>query len=268
MLTVQTFFTVSDSFNICAELSMKCLVIMSFVIYAEILLRTNFIAQSTQDKLVKYIVVISGELLLQIFITDYHLYMSSRSFGKSRGNRYTIDLNMVLKNIYLFREFEDQLKREFHVENLNFLVSCIHYRRTVTRQGHFGIGTSISECENETFEMLNWRETMPDEDRDPNKIARFIYSEFCVQGAPQQISLDNDTFKRLSARMRSLSNIYNYSEQDLFSEAFDLIYNQLDNDPLIRLKRKLKFPRDIPAQRDRLDSQGYGITLLTSKLEH
>merc|ERR1719510_2613482 len=107
--------------------------------------------------------------------------------------------------------FEEQLKKEFNVQNLNFLVSCIHYSRTVIAQGQFGIGTSFTETEIETLNMLNWRGTREDENTDPNKIARFIYNEFCVRGAPQEIDLHENTSRRLSARIRNLSNVCNYA---------------------------------------------------------
>jgi len=268
MLAVQTFFTVSDSFNICTELTMKCFVIMFFVIYAEILTHTNLIAHGAQDdKWTWFLVVMSGEILLQILIADYHLYVSSRSSGKSRSNRFTIDLNMVLKDENLFTKFEKQLKREFILENLNFLVSCIYFRRTVMRQGHFGIGTSFTESEGEIFNMLNWRETMVDEDKDASKIARFIWSEFCVRGARQEINLNNQTVKRLSGRMKNLSNVYNYAERDLFDEAFDLIYDQLDNNSVLRFKGRLNLHSGTTCNVESIYGDGYGMPLLAKRAQ-
>jgi len=267
MLAVQKIMTVSDSFNISTELTMKCLVIMIFNTYSEMVAHTNLIAHAMDDKWTFTLVAVSGCLLLQLLIMDYHLYMTLRTSVNSSSKRYTVDVNMVLKDENLFTNFEEQLKREFNVENLNFLVSCIHYSRTVIAQGQFGIGTSFTELENETFNMLNWRGTLGEEDADPNKIARFIYNEFCVRGAPQEINLNENTSRRLSTRMKNLSNVYNYAEPELFIEAFDFIKDQLENDSVIRFKRRMNLPRGVQFHTDSIEGLGYGLPLLASRTQ-
>jgi len=261
MLAVQTIFTVSDSFNICLELTMKCVVILGSITYIEILEHTDLILYGMENnKWTYFLLVISGEILLQILITDYHLWSNlSWSPKTSSRDRYTIDLKMVLKDSDLFTRFEDQLKQEFSLENLNFLVSCINYRRIAIRQGNFGIESSFSETEHETFHMLNWRETIADDNCDPNAIANFIWNEYCARGAPQEINLDKETRQRLSARMGKLSNVYNNAQLDLFSEAYHLIYDELENDPVLRFKKNLTISCGIQSC-DNIDD--YGMSLL------
>jgi len=259
MLVLQWCFTVSDNFNIRTELTMKSLIVACVPIFTETVWHTNWPVKNQIDKTIILLLVLTGELFLQILIMDFHLYMSSRSCGKSSG--YDINIRRVLKDEELFRKFEEHQQREFNLQNLNFLVSCIHYRRAAMRQGQFGIG-SISNSKNES-EMLYWRELAAEEDLDPNKIARFIYGEFCVQGAPQEIKLHDETSKNLSARVRNLSNICNYAEPDLFDEAFDLIHNHLDEESMLRFKRDLMCPPGIHFHKD--ISQSLGIPLLGSR---
>jgi len=147
--------------------------------------------------------------------------MTMRTSVNPRSKRYTVNLNMVLKDKNLFTMLEKQLEREFRVQNLNFLVSCIHYYGTVIAQGKFGIGASFTEIESNTFDMLNWLGAIGDEDTESFKMARFINNEFCVRGAPQELNFNENISRRLSARMKNLSNVYNYAERELFIEAFD-----------------------------------------------
>jgi len=231
---VQNYVTFSDNFSIRTELNVTCLVLASYVIYTEILPRTTL---ASQDLFAIEAISETGWLLLQILIINTHLYIcSKRDCGKCSG--YTIDTRMVLKDELLFTAFEEQLKREYKVQNLNFLVSCAQYRRMLIRQGQFGIASSSEGSD--YFEMLNWRDTSEEKDSNLIQTARTIYNEFCVKGAPQEIKLDDNTSKKLSVRMKNLSNIFNYTERDLFSEAVILIENQLDQESIPRLQRNLR----------------------------
>jgi len=261
MLAILWFFTVADNFKIRTELTMKCLLITFFAIFVETTWHTNFPMQNVLDKMITLFMVASGEVFLQILIMDYILYMNSRFCGDPSG--YTINMMTVLKDEDLFIKFEEQQKREFNINNLNFLVSCIKYHRATMLQGQFGIG-SISDESVSDIELLNWRE-ITEEDPNPNEIARFIYSEFCVQGAPQKIKLDDRTAENLLTRMRNLSNVCNYAERDLFSEAFDHIHDQLDKESMDRFKSKLICPRGIHFHREA--SHSLGIPLLASRSE-
>jgi len=188
--------------------------------------------------------LLSWSALLQLLITDYYLFMIWKSSGQVRDSRYVIDLKMVLKDEDLYEKFQELLKREFFVENLSFLANCIIYRRALIGQCHFGIGTSDTESESEIFEMLNWFDATVYE-ADPKKLALFIHSEFCVQGAPQKINFNEEVLERQSARIKSLSNVYDYTEEDLFGEAFDLIYRVLNNDLVPRLEAELNSARNV-----------------------
>jgi len=156
----------------------------------------------------------------------------------------TIDLEIVLKNENLFKAFEKQLRQEFSIENLNFLVSCIQYRRTVLFQGA-NESSSQLDSEPENFEQLHWRDSVKPETlakRNSNipKMARYIYNEYCERGAPQWINLDRQTARALSNRIKNLSNICDYPELDIFSDAFNHIHDLLSNDPLRRFKINLE----------------------------
>jgi len=236
LLTVQKCITVSDSFRINSELTWKTLVIAIFFVWSYLILETHIIVYSHHGTY--FIMSFSIELLLQIFITDYHLWKIT--FKKTVKKRSTLTLDMVLKDEEWFARFQDQLKQEFSVENLNFLVSCIHYCRSVMLQGDFGIESSSSnetEFDNEGERRLNWRKTLASVENDPNEIARFIFEEYCQQGAPQEVNLTEQMRKRLAGRMKMLLNVCNYAERDIFSEAFDCIYNLLSNDSMLRFNQ-------------------------------
>jgi len=267
MLALQWCMTVSESFNISAELTMSGLVMIISWILWWTLWQTKLIVYGVADKMTISIVLVSGYILIQLLIIDYYLWMTTRTSVNPRSKRYTVDLNMVLKDENLFEKFKKQLKREFRVQNLNFLVSCIHYKRAVIAQGNFGIGTSFSESDSETFDMLNWLGAIGDEDTDPCKTARFIHNEFCVRGAPQELNLNENISGRLSARMKNLSNVCNYAERELFSEAFDFIKDTLANDSLIRLKRGLNLPHGVQFHTDIIKGHGYGSPLLASRTQ-
>jgi len=267
MLALQKLTTVSESFKISAELTMNCLIMIIVLISKLILWKTKLIVWPSDEKLILSQVIRSGEVFLQLLIMNYHLWMPMRTSVNPRSKRYTVDLNLVLKDKNLFTKFEKQLKREFRIQNLNFLVSCVHYYRTVRAQGNFGIGDSFTETESDTFDMLNWLGAIGDDYTDPSKMARFINNEFCVRGAPQELDLDENISRRLSVRMKNLSNVYNYAERELFSEAFDFIKDTLANDSLIRFKRELNLPRGVQFHTDRTEGHGYGSPLLASRTQ-
>lgn len=197
---------------------------------------------------------------------DYFLYTVSGSSEKSRSKQNITNLAMVLKDENLFAKFEKQARSEFSVENLNFLVSCILYLLSVIRQGNFGIRSSDTEADDEIFTMLR-QDGMADEDEDPKKIARFIYREFCVQGAPQEINLEEQLFKKLSVRFKNISNVYSFVEKDVFGEAFDFIYDILDSDPILRFQTKLSSTRGIQCNSYSTDGRGHRMPLLAEEVQ-
>jgi len=146
---------------------------------------------------------------------------------------------MVLKDEDLFKKLEVLLMMEFRIEYPNFLVSCIFFRRTVCYQGNFGIESSGLESDSDHFNMLNWRETIANDHEDPKERAHFIYSQFCAEGALQQLTLNEHTLKSLPTRIKDLSNICDHVDKDLYREASNLVYDRLDKDLVPRLKARL-----------------------------
>lgn len=183
-------------------------------------------------------------LLLQLLITDYYLWnTTSRVKNLCINLDNSINMNLVLKNKKLFLEFEKQLQQEFSIQHLNFLVSCIRYRRMVTFLGDFGIESSTSgaESDRETSEWLQWTESIKSQivdnsESNPSNMARFIFYEYFGREAPQKINLSEETARTLSNKIENLSDIYDYAERNLFCEAFDYIFDFLSKDALKRFK--------------------------------
>jgi len=259
-LAVGKLFTISDNFKIYPELATICLKKVLYDIWWVFLWKTG----STYEL---YWAVWLGQDNLTMLITVYYLYKVSKASGKSRSELCTIHLNMVLEDQDLFRKFEGQLKKEFSVEYLNFLVSCIFFRRALICQGNFGIESSGLESASEQFNMLNWRETTANEHEDPKERARFIYSEFCAPGAPQQITLNEQTLTNLSTRIQNLSNIYNHVDRDLFREAFNLVYDRLDKDLGPRLEARLNLCRRNKLRGCSINYRNHEASLLAGVVE-
>lgn len=244
MLCVQKFFTASDTFGISTELAIKVTVIATFCTISGLILKTE--ETTSVDKIMWTGILATSSLLVELFVTDYYMWAMTSRTTRSKNTTIvhdTIDLDIILKNENLFKKFEKHLTQEHSIENLNFLVSCIQYRRTVLYQGAIE-SSNCSDSEPENFEQLHWRnsvkpQTLANRNSNIPKMARLIYNEFCQTGSPQWINLGKETARLLSRRIKNLSNICDYPELDIFSEAFDCIRDLLSNDSLRRFKMNL-----------------------------
>jgi len=239
LLAVQKIFTVSDNFGICKELSLKIFVIAGFFTYSELLMRTTII--TSDDRSIYFLLAVTVEILLQIFIATFFIWSITSRPRRIISNWKTVNLDMVLRDQWLFGMFEEQLKREFRVEYLNFLVSCIQYRRIAMLDGDFGIRSSSSSSESdcENIKRLHWRTTLIDEHTDSATVARFIFEEYCQRGSPQEINLYNQTSDNIAVNIRKITNIYMYSKRDIYKEAYDCVYDILSSDSMVRFNRML-----------------------------
>jgi len=165
-----------------------------------------------KDKVVTSMLVFISFLVVQLHISVYHTW---KILSRLKNQRIilsgTMNLNKVLKNKEWFLEFEKQLKQEYSIENLNFLVSCIQYRRTAMLLGSFEYESSATDTssESDSFDQLNWREFRQNTTKcEPGiliKMAQDIFDEYCQQGAPQEISLSKQTATTLSIKIENLS---------------------------------------------------------------
>jgi len=243
MLCLQKFFTASETLGITTELAVKVTVIATFFTFSELIMNTNVI--TSEDKIRKGTILATCALLVELFVTDYYMWVMKSSVRPKNTIivHDAIDLDTILKNENLFKKFEKHLTQECSIENLNFLVSCIQYRRTVLFQGPID-SSIISDSEPEKFEELHWRnsvkpETLANRNSNIPKMARLIYKEFCQSGSPQWINMGKETSKILSSRIKNLSHNCDYPELNIFSEAFDRICDLLSNDSLRRFKMNL-----------------------------
>jgi len=248
MLIAQKRFTVSDSFSIATELIWKCIVIGTFfpvfglILHTDVLIHEDEIWDLT-DKLNYALLVITLMLLIQLLIANYYIWeIISRLKNERLKQCSRINLEEVFRNEELFLEFKKHLKQEFSIENLNFLVSCIQYRRMVMLQGDFGVESSSSSTDSDTENArLNWREsftleTLGNRESDPVKMAQDIFNEYCIRGAPQEICLTKPIAENLSKEIEKLESIYRYPRGDIFREACREVEKLLSEDALKRFK--------------------------------
>jgi len=243
-LFIQKCCTVSDSFSIATELLWTCFPTAIYNLLSVLQMKTdmtNFV--DPQDVPYIFYSMIILMLATQLHITYYYTWkiISSMKHQRIILSR-AINLKMVLKNREYFFEFEKQLKQEYSIENLNFLISCAQYRWTAILHGNFGFesSTSATDFDSENFELLNWKGlTTNFAESDPGimiKIAQDIFDEYCQPGAPQEISLSQKTATRLSKKIENLLKICGYPERNIFCEARREVEKLLSEDALKRFK--------------------------------
>jgi len=178
----------------------------------------------------------------------------------------------ILDSESLFDSFERHLKREFSLENLNFIVAVVHYRRLCEERTHnshstsgmlgrgkntcrkmqdismqpFGdafnlvpliptCGGNIIKHRNKRTPRLSWIESEVELCADKENTALFIFDEYCDRGAPQEINLNRRERNEL-VEFFSHSIKDPYKLNTIFDSAFESILDLLENDSLKRFR--------------------------------
>jgi len=249
MLAMQKIFTVTDSFSISIELFWKCLVLASFFPFYGLLLHTEIITSvNPLDKIIYALLVIISMLLIQLLITDYYIWeLISRVKKLHKTIDIATDMDKLLINQKLFKQFEKQLQQEFRIENLNFLVSCIRYRNMFIEEDLNE--SSLSETPYlENPQPLWWKESMKPEklamsEGNRLKMALTIFGEYFGPRAPQKVNLSEQTVTKLSNKIKSFSSINNREKRDIFCGAYNYICDLLSKDALKKFKKDITLLR-------------------------
>jgi len=202
--------------------------------------------------------------LLVLLTVDFNLHMAEKRFSvnstRHKSTLKTITMDDILNNEIMFREFEEHLKKEFSLENLNFLKTCVYYNRLNCRtlrspqsSGNENISgkhpqlmmsSALGAPRNNNFRMtatstqtieeirMQWMRSSSKNPKRATSMARFIYEEYCAEGAPQEINLSVVAMKKLRQHFAISWNCP--PPANIFDEAFGCIIDLLTNDSLRR----------------------------------
>lgn len=202
--------------------------------------------------------ILQSTALVILITVDYNLYMASKLFSPKEEPSETpasktLSMDDVLHNETIFRQFEQHLKKEFSIENLNFLKTVIYLRQIRHRprqsvdRSNSGARTPrlqakdsltlpdrITATSVESVEELrmHWMRSTSKKHKRVTSVARFIYEEFCVVDAPQEINLGRLVMKKLQ---KHFSKSMTFPPPiNIFDEAYKSIVDLLTNDSLRR----------------------------------
>jgi len=272
---------VNDNFGIGEELAW----ILLFHILKQLLYYTlrdfvppDFWPPSNADS-VKYFCMYLSRVLCDILTLFVIVFVISWALLKDRRNlnltlrkpsiiERETTIEEVLNSEEAYREFEGHLQKEFALENLNFIVQVIMFRRLLTKikirratpdpkkfeeilgirtrdlcDGGPGKGDGKMELVvGDTAPKIRWLKSIFTESHDCEERARFIYSEFCKRGAPQEINCGNAVQKSLRKFFEGQAYIAldcPSGLSDVFDAAFNKIMALLSDDSLRRFKNEM-----------------------------
>jgi len=137
------------------------------------------------------------------------------------------------------KQFEEHLRKEFSLENLNFLRTCEDYRSLCKKLelkienvpvDDFTGGIRMTMLSTESERTQRRRISLAT----LRDIGRRIYQQFCARGAPHEINLSREIQRELRDFFEETE--YNVMSLDVFDDAYKCIVDLLTNDSLLRFK--------------------------------
>jgi len=189
---------------------------------------------SVDDRLVITIIIWMTMLLIIQLIMDWKLYQETirdclTYTETSLRNNFTID--DILNNTLTCRQFEQHLRKEFSLENLNFIKACDRYQDLLRYSNDYIDSSGAdNECSDEFLVSFC---SSKDGLRRKTIVARYIYEQFCAEGAPQEINLSKKIRQELREVFESSTECY---AEEVFDDAVDCIKDLLTNDSLLRFQ--------------------------------
>jgi len=225
--SVNTMMHFRDSFCFTGEVLMvSCLFAAGFSIFWLVFLASK---EKLDDRLVFAIFIIIAMLLLILITINYNLYWAHAQSKLPR--RIDLTINDILSNASICNQFEDHLRKEFSLENLNFLKTCERFQEFL----RFSDNCSLSEGAEEDFRSEFKISLCCSNDFRNRKsvMARYIYEQFCARGSPQEINLSREIRNQLRQQFEG-SNLV--CSEEVFDRAINCIKDLLTNDSLRRFK--------------------------------
>jgi hypothetical protein len=189
---------------------------------------------SVDDRLVITFIIGMTMLLFFQLILNWKLYQEmiidcSSCTKPSLFDNFTID--DILNSSSMCKQFEHHLRMEFSLENLNFLKICDRYQDLVRHSNDYtGSSGAENDCRDEFLVSFCCSNNLP---RRKTTVARYIYEQFCVEGAPQEINLSRKIRRELREFFESNSHVY---AKELFDDAVNCIKDLLTHDSLRRFR--------------------------------
>jgi len=224
-----TIFNFSDSFHFTGEvLTVSCLFIVGFTIFWLVFRSAKY---DHDDRVAVAFFTLIGTLLLILVNIDYHLYKARVSNYPKCSLRKTVDVNIdgILNNVSICRQFEEHLRKEYSLENLNFLKACETYHMWFDQIDNWSQSSDEKEMKSYKIESLDISIDVSNK----NKMARYIFGEFCERGASQEINLSRETIRSLRNKFHRKDYPF---EEEIFDNAIGCIKDLLTNDSLRRFK--------------------------------
>jgi len=212
-----TMINFSDSFRFTGEvLTVSCLIVVGFLVYWLVLRGAEY----TQGHPAIAFFALIGTSLLILLTIDWNLYKARVwSCPRSPSNLMIDD---ILGISSICKQFEEHLTKEYSLENLNFLKTCERYHELLLQSDIWSISSVETEYK---FSM--------DIPSRKSSMARYIYEQFCVRNAPQEINLSREIIRKLRDHFENYDSPFT---AEIFDDAIECIKDLLANDTLRRFK--------------------------------
>jgi len=262
-------FDVHDVFRIKIELGSMVIPTAASIFFSYFFTKAGIVPNEKNAYTFGYLAAVACNFV-NICLINFNVWRACvgyKSFTKERRVSEDSTIYDILENKCTFYAFVEHLKREFSLENLNFLVDVVMFRRLagasrskvsskrkVNRECGFELlqidEYQIIDEDQKTIQRsvkLRWLKSKSwhrKENWDIKRRALFIYQEYCAPGAPQEINIPK------SCR-HWLVDFFSWSLQEddmqshvidtnilpfVFDETFDKILDLLANDSLRRFK--------------------------------
>jgi len=222
----QYTINLSDHFRFKGEvLTVSSLIVVGLLVFW-LVFRAAKLKQAQRLAIAFYILI--GTFLLILVTIDWNLYKARVWSCPKSFHNLTIDEIMGLSSIR--KQFEEHLRKEYSLENLNFLQSCERYHELLRQSDKSSVSCDETECRADATISLRWSMEIPNR---RSSMARYIFEEFCKRGAPQEINLSRKISRKLRDRFKINDSPFG---ADILDDAIECTKDLLTNDSLRRFK--------------------------------
>jgi len=215
----------SDNFRFKGEvLTVSSLIVVGLLVW---LVFCAAKLNQAQRLAIAFFILICTFLLILVTI-DWNLYKARIWSCPKIFHNLTIDEIMGLSSIR--KQFEEHLRKEYSLENLNFLQSCERYHELLGESNKSSVSCDETECRADDTISLRCSMEIPNR---KSSMARYIFEQFCKRGAPQEINLSREISRKLRDRFKTNDSPFG---EDIFDDAIECIKDLVTNDSLRRFK--------------------------------
>jgi len=216
----------SDNFRFRGEvLTVSSLLVVGFLVFWLVFRAAKY---NKTDRVAVAFFTLNSTFVLILVTIDWNLYKARVWSCPKTYTNLTIDEIMGFPSI--LQQFEEHLRKEYSLENLNFLQTCQRYCE-ILRQGD-NRGTSSVETGFNIDGSTSLRCPMEIPSL-KSSMERYIFEQFCVRGAPQEINLSREISRKLRDQFDLNDSLFG---EEIFDDAIECIKELLTNDSLRRFR--------------------------------